>query len=111
MGGGTSTPLFPFDYPSHALLLIAFGGVFWTVATAVRAIAYRKDDVVDMSRHNPWFVLFKGRKMTPDEAAARLPPLFFILYGGLGRIFQWIGLAIVSFGTIGLFVSLIRKFL
>lgn len=107
--GVVGEPLYPFQNPAHALVLVAFGAAFWTVATLIRSAAKNKTTIVEASRHNPWFVLFHRRSMTLDEANARLPPWFWTVYGAGGVCGQWIGGLFSGFGLVGLVVSLTRK--
>ena len=81
------------------------------IATGARSIIKHKTELLEISRHNPWFVLFHKRSMTPEEADARLSEPFFKLYGGFARMGQWIGVIIVTAGIVGFVVSLFKKFL
>jgi hypothetical protein len=104
-----SMPLHIFDEPLHAAILIGFGAVFGSIATLITFVASHKETVTSWNRYNPWFVLFKGRAMTKEEGDAFLPAPFWTLYGGFGRLGQFVGALIVLLGIAGLITSLAKK--
>jgi hypothetical protein len=104
-----STPLFIFENPLHAAFIVGFGVIFGGIATAIRFASRNSEKITDYSRYNPWFVLFKGREMTKEESNQHLPPFFWRLYGGFGRVGQVIGGLIVLLGLAGLITSLAKK--
>ncbi len=103
--GGT---ILDFNNPLDSLLLMGFGLVYWTISTAVRTTARYRDKVVEISRHNPWFVLFHKRPMTREEAEARMPRLFFAAYGAFGLVGQVVGLLIGTYGLVRLIIALVK---
>ena len=102
-------PLFPFENPWHALVLVGLGGLFWMFGTVARSIPKNKDMIRETIRYTPWFMLWHGRQMTKEEANGRLPPLFFHVYGVLGFLAQWVGLAVLTAGLLGLVTSITMK--
>ena len=104
-----STPLFIFENPLHAVFLIGFGVVFGGIASMARFAAKHQDKITQANRYNPWFVLFRGRAMTEEEANHFLPPFFWRIYGGLALVGQGVGGLVVVLGLIGLITSLARK--
>lgn len=106
---GNGVQLDPLINPLHAVLIIGFGVIYWSIATGVRTAAQNMDKIVEMSRHNPWFILFHKRSMTEDEAARRLPPIFWTVYGAMGLGGQVIGHCIMSGGSVALIILLLRK--
>lgn len=99
----------PLNNPLRAVLLIGFGVVYWSIATGARTAAQNKDKIVEISRHNPWFVLFPKRPMTEEEATRRLPPIFWSVYGGMGLGGQIIGLCFMVGSSVTLTISLLRR--
>ena len=79
------------------------------IATVIVSIAKNKSKVMEISRHNPWFILMHKRPMTAKEADRHVPPSFWALYGGVGRVFQIVGLFITGSGLLGLIISILRK--
>lgn len=107
----TSTPIYPFENPGHALILIGVGLFFWTIGTTIRAVALHPKVVRELTRHDPWYFLFKGRPNTTDEQEAMLPDGFFSLYGIFGFGAVVIGYMVGAWGLLGLCVSLAKKLL
>jgi len=81
-------PLHIFDEPLHAAILIGFGAVFGSIAT---------------------LITFVARAMTKEEGEEFLPPPFWTIYGGFGRLGQLIGTLIALLGFAGLITSLAKK--
>jgi hypothetical protein len=104
-----STELLPLVYPSHALLLVGFGSFFWAFGKLVRLAAKNKDQLTEYSKYNPWFIYFKGRPMTVEEAKRNLPSVFWKLYDLGGRLAQGIGIVIVSVGFLSFVIAIIKK--
>ncbi|MBC2837076.1 hypothetical protein [Paragemmobacter straminiformis] len=106
-----SRPINLFDSPLDALVLMVFGLGFWTIATLIRTAFNNRAKIVELSRYNPWFVLFNKRNMTHAEAESHLPPFFWRIYGAFGRVGQIIGGVLGAMGAVGLVASLFKKFM
>ncbi len=86
------TPIHPFENPMHAALLVVFGVIYFLIAKGISTT----------SEHRTIF-------RTTSKALDSLPPIFWSVYRGFGRIGQWIGSAVIVIGLFGLIVSISRK--
>jgi hypothetical protein len=102
-------PLYIFDEPSHAAIMIAFGAVFGGIATLIVYVAKKRGKVARLVRYDPVFFLIKGRPRTDEELSNAVPDFFWPLYGGVGRFFQFVGFLVVLLGVAGLTTSLFKK--
>jgi hypothetical protein len=104
------TPIYPFENPMHAVALIGFGVVVFLFATGIRLVVTHKDKLFGVSIENPSQSQRKGGLFTPVEMNRALSPIFWSVYGGAGRVGQWIGLAVASGGLFALIGSISKKF-
>ena len=107
----SSTPLYPFEQPGHALVLIGIGWACWTLGTAIRSIVKNPESIREINRHNPWTLLFKGRPNTLVEEKRVLSDQFLIIYGFFGFITVLVGYLFLATGIAGLVISLTKKLL
>mgnify|MGYP000686598455 CR=1 FL=1 len=95
----------------HALVPLGAGVLAWMIGTAIRGIARNPDQIREMSRHNPWTVLFKGRANTVQEEKDMFPNGFFSVYGACGLVATIIGYGLGGLGLVALAVSISKRLL
>jgi hypothetical protein len=106
---GQSMPLYIFDEPLHAAIIIGFGAAFTSFATLVVYVAKHNERLSGWFRFDPMFFLIKRRLRTNEELKTAVPAFFWPIYGRIGRLFQVVGILVVLLGLIGLATSLTKK--
>ena len=110
-------PLYIYDEPLHAVILMAFGACFFGIASAFVYVAKNRgiipDDPPNDVRFHLFRVLFLNWARTVSKTMQRGPvkAYFWPMHTGFGRIFQLIGAFIFLNGTVGLVVSIAKKFM
>ena len=104
-----SMPLYPFDEPLHAVFFIGFGTVFFGISTAIVYISNNQSLASKLARYDRLFVLINGRPRTSKELSNAIPPFFWSIYRGFGRLGQFVGALVILLGIVGLITALVKK--
>jgi hypothetical protein len=81
----------------EGLLLIPFALAWIALTTLMRAISAprNRERMLEIIRHNPWYVILRGRYLTTEEVRP-FYGLFLKVYWLMASLFRWVGFLMLA---------------